>query len=80
MHQIRISTTQVSSVVLRPKKLEIRKIVKTVKQPKKKQILCHEIEPKPSKDRVMHEGDNPSFRDEFIKCTFFLKESFIFVF
>jgi hypothetical protein len=28
---------------------------------KKKQILCHEIEPHPSKDRVMHEGDNPSF-------------------
>ena len=31
MHQMRISTNQVSSVVLRPKKLEIRKIVKTVK-------------------------------------------------
>jgi hypothetical protein len=35
MHQMRISTNQVSSVVLRPKKLEIRKIVKTVKEPKK---------------------------------------------
>jgi hypothetical protein len=22
---------------------------------------CHEIEPNPLKDRVMHEGDNPSF-------------------
>jgi hypothetical protein len=48
MHQMHISTTLVSSVVLRPKKLEIRK-----------QILCHEIEPNPSKDRVMPEGDNP---------------------
>jgi hypothetical protein len=44
--------------------LEIRKIVKTVKEPKN-QILCHEIEPNLSKDRAMHEGDmlegdNPS--------------------
>jgi hypothetical protein len=31
MHQMRISTNQVSSVVLRPKNLEIRKIVKSVK-------------------------------------------------
>jgi hypothetical protein len=35
MHQMRISTNQVSSVVLGPKKLEIRKIVKTVKEPEK---------------------------------------------
>jgi hypothetical protein len=35
MHQMRISTNQVSSVVLRPRKLEIRKIVKTIKEPKK---------------------------------------------
>jgi hypothetical protein len=27
----------------------------------KTQIECHEIEPNPSKDRAMHEGDNPSF-------------------
>jgi hypothetical protein len=47
-------------MVLRPKKMAIRKIVKTVKEPKK-QMLCHEIEPNPSKDRAMHEGDNPSF-------------------
>ena len=32
----------------------------------KNQIECHEIEPNPSNDRAMHEGDNPSFRDEFI--------------
>jgi hypothetical protein len=34
--------------------------VKTVKE-QKNQILCHEIEPNPSKDRAMHEGDNPLF-------------------
>jgi hypothetical protein len=38
--------------------------VKTVKEPKKPNILCHEIKPIPSKDRAMHEGDNPSFWDE----------------
>jgi hypothetical protein len=30
------------------------------------------IEPTPSKDRAMHEGDNLSFWDEFIKFTFFI--------
>jgi hypothetical protein len=79
MHQMRISTNQFSSVVLRPKKLEIRKIVETVKEPKK-WILCHDFEPNPSKDRAMHEGDNHSFWDKFIKFTFFLTELFIFVF
>jgi hypothetical protein len=33
---------------------------------KQKQIVCHEFEPNPSKDRAMHGGDNPSFWDEFI--------------
>jgi hypothetical protein len=33
MHQIRISTTQISSVMLGSEKLEIRKEVKTVKEP-----------------------------------------------
>jgi hypothetical protein len=28
---------------------------------RKNQILSHEIEPNPAKDRAMHEGDNPSF-------------------
>jgi hypothetical protein len=56
-------------VVLRPKTLEIQKqIVKTEKDPEKK-ILCHEIEPNPLKDRAMHEGDNHSFWDEFMKFT-----------
>ena len=66
MHQMRISTDQVSSVVLRPKKLEIRKIVKNVNEPKNQ-----EIEPNPSKDRAMHEGDDPSFWDELIKFWLF---------
>jgi hypothetical protein len=57
---MRISTNQVSSVVLCPKKLEIQKEIENGKS-RKKQILCHEIEPNPSKDRAMHQGDNPSF-------------------
>ena len=62
MHQMRISTNQVSSVVLRPKKLKIRKIVKNVNEPKKpKYCMSQEIELNPSKDRAMHEGENPSF-------------------
>ena len=40
MHQMRISTNQVSSVVLRPKKLEIPKNVKNVQEPKKKTKYC----------------------------------------
>jgi hypothetical protein len=35
MHQMRISTIQDSSVMLRPKKLAIRKNVKPVKEPTK---------------------------------------------
>jgi hypothetical protein len=36
--------------------------VKTVKEPKKKNhILCYEIEPNPSNDRAMYEGDDPFF-------------------
>ena len=40
----------------------------------------HEIEPNPLKDRAVHEGDNPSFLDEFMKFTFFLTVLLIFVF
>jgi hypothetical protein len=66
MHQMRSSTNKVSSVMLRPNKLEIRKKnVKTVNEPEKNPE-CHEIEPNPSKNRLVHEGDNPSFWDEFI--------------
>jgi hypothetical protein len=69
MHQMRISTTQVSIVMLRSKKLETRKKknVWKLKEPSdENQTECHEIEPNPS-DRAMHEGDNPSFWDEFTK-------------
>jgi hypothetical protein len=54
--------------------------VKTVEKPKKKnkQILWQEIVPNSSKDRPMHERDNPSFLDEFMK--FFFTVLFIFVF
>jgi hypothetical protein len=41
----------------------------------KNQTEYHEIEPNPSKDRVMPEGDNPSYWDEFIKFTLFFKAS-----
>jgi hypothetical protein len=79
MHQMRMSTNQVSSVVLRPKKVEIRKIVNAAKEPKKPNTVLWNIEPNLSKDRAMHEGDNPSFWDKFIKSTFFLTELFIFL-
>jgi hypothetical protein len=57
MHQMRISTTKVSSVVLRPEKVGSPKIVG---KSRKYQILCHEIEPNPSKDKSMH-NPNPMF-------------------
>jgi hypothetical protein len=80
MHQMRISTNQVSSVMFKHKKLEIRgENVKTVKEPIKTKQPWNEIGPNSSKDRAMHErrnpmpeGDNPSFWDEFIKFTFFV--------
>jgi hypothetical protein len=44
------------------KSLESEKNVKSMKEPSdENQTQCHEIEPNPSKDRAMHEGDNPSF-------------------
>jgi hypothetical protein len=70
---MRISTTQVSSVMLRSKKLEIRKNkYENWKSRGMKTKQCHEIEPNLSKDRAIPEGDNPSFWDEFINFTFFL--------
>jgi hypothetical protein len=42
------------------------------------QTKCHEIDPNPSKDRAMPEGDNPSFWDEFTKLTFFLTVQSVF--
>jgi hypothetical protein len=62
MHHMCISTTEVSSVMLRSKKFEIRKKVKTVKEPSdENQTECFEIEVNPSKDRAMPEGYNLSF-------------------
>jgi hypothetical protein len=63
MNQMHISTNKVSSVMLRPKKLEIRKKknCENSKELGKTQAKCSEIEPNLSKDRAMHEGDNPSF-------------------
>jgi hypothetical protein len=69
MHQMRISTTQVSSVMLRSTKLEIWKNVKTVRTVGWKPD-CHEIEPNPSKDRAMPKRDNPIY-----KIYFFLDSS-----
>jgi hypothetical protein len=48
--------------MLRPKKLEIRKKnCENSKEPGKTQAKYSEIEPNLSKDRAMHEGDNPLF-------------------
>jgi hypothetical protein len=60
MHQMRISTTDISSVMIWAKSLEIRNAM-TVKIRKKTQTECREMEPNTSKDRAMYEGDNPSF-------------------
>jgi hypothetical protein len=63
MHQMHISTTNISSVMLRSKKLEIRgKNMWKLKDPwNENQTECHEIEPNPSKDRAIPEGDNFRF-------------------
>jgi hypothetical protein len=54
MYQMRILTTQVSSVMLRSKKLEIRKTMRKLKeQSNENQKECHEIEPNTSKDTAM---------------------------
>jgi hypothetical protein len=54
--------------------------VKTLKQKsgKKKQANCSEMELNPSKDTALHEGDNPSFQNEFINITF-LTVPYIFI-
>jgi hypothetical protein len=76
MYQIGISTTQVSSVMLRSKKLEIRKQMWKLKESSdENQTECNEIELNMSKDRAMAEGGNPLFWEEFTKFTFFLDRS-----
>jgi hypothetical protein len=62
------------------KKFDMRKNVKTVKEPIKTKTESHQIGPNPQKDRAKHEGYNPSFLDEFIKFTFPLTVQFKFVF
>jgi hypothetical protein len=42
-----------------------------VKESIKTKTGSHKIEPNPSNDRAMHEGDNPLYLDEFLKFTFF---------
>ena len=45
-----------------------------------KQILCHQIETNPSKDKAMHEGDNPLFWAEFTKfinCSLIVRDCFL---
>jgi hypothetical protein len=61
MNHMRISTNQVSSVMLRSKKLKIRGKNENYERADENQTEFHEIEPNLSKDRAMHEGDNPSF-------------------
>jgi hypothetical protein len=50
-------------------KSEGKKIVKTVQEPKNPYIVLWHWA-KSLKDRAMHEGDNPSFWDEFINLLF----------
>jgi hypothetical protein len=38
--------------------------------------FCHFVESNQSKDWSMHEGNNPSFWDEFTRFTFFLKVTY----
>jgi hypothetical protein len=70
MHQMPISTTYVFDAQAenfgKPKcySCKDQKNQKQKKKPKKKKhpkTECCEMEPIPSKDRAMHEGDNPLF-------------------
>ena len=83
MHQMCILTTQVSSVMLKSKKLEIRKKMWKLKdQSDGNQTECHEIEPNLSKDRATytHEKDNPLFEMNLQYLLFLLTVQFIFAF
>jgi hypothetical protein len=71
MHQMRISTTQVS--------WKSGGGCENWKSRRKKTRVPWNWA-KPSKDRAMPEGDNPSFWDECTKFTFFLTVQFILVF
>jgi hypothetical protein len=58
-----------------PKMLEIRGRGVKTDRADKNQNESHEIEPNPSKDKTMHEGDNPSFYKCYYKIYIFLKSS-----
>jgi hypothetical protein len=68
---MRISTTQVSSDICSGQKSwKFGEKMWKLKEPSNEnQTECHEIEPNPSKDRAMPEGDDPSFWDKFTKFT-----------
>ena len=72
MHQMRISTNEVSSVVLGPKKLEVeKKSVKNVKSRKKNHTVPWNWA-KSVEEKSYAWGRYPSFLDEFMKFTFLL--------
>jgi hypothetical protein len=52
--------------MFRPKNLEIRNIVMTVKSQKKLKTDGHGMEPDSWKVRALHEGDNPSLGNELL--------------
>ena len=54
--------------------------MKNLIEPIKNKTEISKIVSNPSNDRTRHDGDNPSFLDEFIKCTSSLTVQFIFVF
>ena len=71
MHQMRISTNEVSSVVLEPKKLEVEKKTREkCKEPKKKNHTVPWNWAKSVEGKSYAWGRYPSFLDEFMKFTF----------
>jgi hypothetical protein len=81
MHQMRISTTQVSSVMLRSKKLEILEKMWKLQEPSEEnQTECHEIEPNLSKIELCMREIILRFEMNLQNFTFFLKVQFVFVF
>ena len=78
MHQMRISTNEVSSVVLEPKKLEVeKKIVKSVKSRKKKSYCTMKLSQiRRRKELCMREI---SFVSRRIYEIYFLFDSFIHI-
>jgi hypothetical protein len=63
MHQMRMSITYISSMMLRAKNLEIRNsmTVKTQNKTKQTAVKWSQIRRAMHEDRAMHEEDDPSF-------------------